>query len=216
MVTQQQKYAPAEAQAIPQIIDQWLTTADSSKDVKSRWAQERAYIKRNRNAIVSVFKELNLVGGELGAFLLIRSDDGQPSSIPVNIVEWNQQRTLLITGVALLTVYNTLKSSTKQRAALVISSAILSSLKAFTRADLPSDLKHIGMAVVFGSKDFSNPSSVLNLKPEMVALITPLDIAKRFVEEGSITQEQLVAASAVFMADRDMVTGVKRISVTLA
>jgi len=112
------------------------------------------------------------------------------------------RKALVLTGLASTTVYNTLQSTDRSRAALVISSKILPALKKLEPLfDIP-DFKYIGLMAVYASKNFVNRSDVLNLEAETVSLIAPTALASQFAK-GDLTEDELVAASDVFLVDRN-------------
>lgn len=188
-------------------IDAWLKKKPEKDERKGQIA-EYQLITKHREALVKLFKNFNLVGGQLGRFVYLKSD------IPVRFALKDNALTMLITGVASEYTYNTLRTTAKSRAAKTIESMILPSLKDFNEVFASSDIKYFGMVVVYGSKDFLKKSRVLNLKAEVVAFVVASDKCKKFIE-GKITQEELVNDADVYLCDRDMGMSIKKVKISL-
>ena len=198
---------PKSPKEVIEDIDVWLKNKPDKDEQKGQIAEYQLVVK-HRDNLVRLFQEFKLVGTQLGEFVYLRG------TIPVRFALKDNSLTLLITGVASEYTYNTLRTTAKSRAAKIIESMILPSLKNIHEFFSSSDIKYFGMVVVYSSKDFSKKSRVLKLKAEVVSLVIASDKCKQFVE-GKITQEDLVDSADVYLFDRDMVTGIKKVKVSL-
>jgi hypothetical protein len=168
---------------------------------------QQAAVAKYRDPVRKVFGDLKLVGSRLGQFVYVKG------SVPVWFAMRDDGMTLLVTGVVSTINYNTLRVTPRERAAEALRSSILPSLKAFAAFRDVSDVKFYGMTVVYGSQDFSDKSP-LSTKAETVTLIVPAPMCQKFIA-GDLTEDDLLAGGDVYVADRDMVTGVKKIKIRL-
>jgi hypothetical protein len=135
--------------------------------------------------------------------------------IPVRFAQAETGMVFLVTGVGSSTVFNTLRTTPKSRAAKIISTKILPEMETFYDFFKDTDIKYCGMAVVYGSEDFSDESiSRVSLKAEVVTLVVSSENCKKFVD-GIMTEDQLIDLSDIYLKDRDMGFNVKKIKVTI-
>jgi hypothetical protein len=188
-------------------FDDWLQRKPQVDERKGQIAEYNLAFKYKEN-IKKVFENFGLIGSELGMFLYSENE------IPIRFAQIENELVFLVTRVGSNKVYNTLRSTSKNRAAKIISSNILPELKAFYDSFKNTDIKYYGMIVAYGGKDFLNKSTALNLKTEVVAFIVSSENCKKF-SEGIITEDELVDLSDIYLKDRDMVTDIKKIKVAL-
>jgi hypothetical protein len=108
---------------------------------------------------------------------------------------------------------NTLSTTPKGRATKAIYSIVLPAFKKFYAALPGSEIKDFGILVVYGTKDFSEKFG-LTFQSEAVGVVAPSDACKRFVG-GEITELELLNSGSVYLADREMTEGMKKITVPL-
>ncbi len=185
-------------------IKNWLM----KKPDKDERIAEYILAKKYENNIINLFNEFSPIGSQFGGFLYLKSD------IPVRFASKDSGITLLVTGIASENTYNTLRSTAKQRAAKVISSMILPSIDKIVKIFINTEVKFIGMVVTYGSKDFSDDSKALNLIAETVALVSPIEACKNFIE-GKITEDELLNESDVYQCNRDMRKGMIKIKIEI-
>jgi len=158
------------------------------------------------------------MGSELGQFFYYRRETGPPVSVPLGFARWKGGISVVVTGAVSTTVFNTQRTTSKERAAAIIESMVLPSLGAFVKANFSEEISHFGIAILYGSEDFAaDPSSlfsVLDKEAEMVGFVADRSACQKFVL-GEITQEEFISKSAVFISDRDMMSGIKRITITI-
>ncbi len=188
-------------------FEDWLQRKPEVDEKKGQIAEYNLAFKYKEN-IKKIFANFGLIGSELGMFLYSESE------IPIRFAQIENGIVFLVNRVGSNKVYNALRSTSKTRAAKIISSNILPELKAFYDSFKDTDIKYYGMIVAYGSKDFLDKSTALNLKTEVVAFIVSSENCKKFAE-GIITADELVDLSDIYLKDRDMVTGIKKIKVTL-
>ncbi len=207
----EEKDTPKPPSKIISDIEEWLQRRGGVKNA------ERQLMQKHQGSLNLVFRNLELIGDELGRFFYIHPE------IPISFANKNGSIALVITGVGSKTTYNTLRTTPRSRASKIIQSRIVPSLKraygSLSRsADLKalffSDIKHVGMSVVYGSEDFSKRGEALNLRAEVVCFVVTSDQLTKFLN-SEITEDELVDKAEIYLSDRDMVTGIKKIKVSL-
>ncbi|MFH1010646.1 MAG: hypothetical protein V1784_05365 [bacterium] len=169
---------------------------------------EKSLVKREMPALTKLMENMSLIGHDLGRFLY-----ADTILIPVRFAQKNSLTTLIITGIASETVYNTLRTTSKSRAAKVVQSMIIPSMPYFVTAFKASKIHRYAMCVTYGSKDFLEGDVYGNLQPEIVAFVVPANAARRFVK-GEITEEELLDASDAYLSDRDLRLDFKKVKLT--
>jgi len=188
-------------------VDRWL----DSTNISSRPAQvrlEREILLRQRDGVKRIFSNWTLAGGELAAFLYDRGLD-----VPARFATKGGALSLIVTGLASENVFNTLRSTPRQRASKVLQSIVLPSLRYLVSAKLDSEISRIGICVLYGSKDFAEEDA-MNLKAEMLGFVAPSDLCTKYIA-GEITEDELVNAADIYLSDRDSSFDVKKIKLVL-
>ena len=106
-------------------------------------------------------------------------------------------------------VYNTLRNSAKQRAAKVIQDYILPALSELKDSYTNAGIKYFSFSTIFGSKDFSNPDNILNLKSEYVNVVASYANIKIFLD-SQITEQQFISMCDVYSSDRSSPHDIKK------
>jgi len=184
----------------------WLTDEPDSNEIIGQ-IKEFRFIKEHHEIISSLFKQFGMIGNSLGMFIY---RDGQ---IPIRVAEFSGKPCLLITDVATDKVYNTLRTTSRSRASDILNSTILPELNDFNRGLKDTDIDQFGIIVSYGSKDFLDDYN-LSLKGEALCLIvSKIDCAK-FIN-GEITDNELLDNSHIFISDRNMMSGFKKININI-
>ena len=202
-----EKYKTKSNKDVISDLKKRLEIQSLQNDSLGKLVEYQLFKKYNTN-VLNMFAELGLIGEELGMFIYV------DNSMPVNFALKDNHLTFLLMGVASENSFNTLRLTAKERAVKIIESMILPTINKIYKSFNETEIKYIGMAVTYGSKDFSDESSVLNQKPETVILVVSMEKCKDYIA-GKITQEELVNASDIFQSSRDMIEGVKKIKVTI-
>ena len=181
----------------------------SEDTARNRPFAESKLLHEYRGQIVDLIQKFTLLGSsQLGQFVT------PEQSIPVRFADKNGASVLLLTDIASENTFNILRVSSRERATKVLETIILPSLTRFHDALGKTSIKYYGMFVCYGSRDFSNNSDVLNLKGEAIAFIVSVQHCAAFLN-GKLTEDALLKAADIFLADREMLSGVKRIEVKL-
>jgi len=197
-----ENYFPKSAEYVVQDMDIYLSNPPKEDGIQEP-TDEFNLIKEYQNNLKGIFNDLS------GSFLY-----SEKLELPIHFALFNDKSiTLIISSLYIKHTYNTLELSSKQRATKVITSYILPSLKEFSKHFTDNKIKYFGIGCVYGSKDFSNDSE-LNTEPEFLAFIVPADIIKKYVDL-ELTEEALVKSAEIFLSDRNMVTGLKKIEITI-
>jgi hypothetical protein len=201
----EKKYSPTKAEDVMTDVDNYLEVTPSVNKSQGR-IKEFELIKKYRNNIYTTFQGLKLLGtDQLGEFFY------EDSYLPTHFAMYGDTAlSFIITGVFIDNVYNTLKLTARQRATKVLTTYILTSLTAFANSFHGTEIKYLGMACVYGSKDFSDDDT----KEEFVGFIAPVKLINKYIA-GDLTEDDLVNGADVFIGDRDMSVGVKKIKITL-
>ena len=188
-------------------FEEWLQRKPR-KEVIERITEYNLALKYKEN-IKEIFSDLSLIGNKTGMFLY---DD--TVEIPIRFAQKENKIVFIVTRVGSDNVFNTLRTTSKTRAAEIISSMILPEMRSFYDSFKGTDIKYYGMIIAYGSKNFLEESKVLDLKPEIVALIVSAENCKKFTE-GLITEDEMIELSDIYLKDRDMLTGIKKTKITL-
>lgn len=201
------KYAPIKAEAVILDIDKYLK---QPMDTGLQEMTKYKLIKKYRNNLDTLFQGLSLLGADqLGEFFYNRD-----FSLPFKFALYGDTAmTLLVSGAFIDNIYNTLKLTSRQRATKVVTTYILPTLKSFANNFKGKEIKYFGITCVYGSKDFSSENHN-SIQAEFVAFIAPSKVIKKYVS-NDITEDELVDAADVFICDRDMVTEMKKIKLSL-
>jgi len=164
--------------------------------------------RKYHGELVALLDGLKLIGDKLGQFLY-----SPGISTPIHFVLKDGGLTLLVSGVACDFTLNTLRATGRERAATVINGSILPSIPKFARAFPISAVKYFGMFVFYGSKDFSS-NDLGSQKCEGVALVASSKNCRQFAS-GEMTEDDFLSNADIYLSDRDMVTGVKKVKISV-
>jgi len=92
----------------------------------------------------------------------------------------------------------------------VITSCVLPSLLSFNISLKDTKIEYYGVIVYYGSKNFVVDTNVNNLLPEALCFIVSKENCLRFLNL-EITESELLNRSYIFISDRDMPIGFKKI-----
>jgi len=184
----------------------WITEEPDSNKITGQ-IKEFQFIKENKEIITSLFKQFGMIGNSLGMFIY---RDGQ---IPIRIAEFSGKPCLIITDVATDKVYNTLRTTSRSRASDILNSNILPELNDFNRGLKDTDIDIFGIIVSYGSKNFLDDYDI-SLKGEALCFIVSKDDCGKFVN-GEITDNELLDNSHIFLSDRDMMFGFKKVEIII-
>jgi hypothetical protein len=162
----------------------FLVSAPEAKD-----AVQHRLLAAHRNELAAIFDRL-----KLHTFLYFNR--------PVAVAQSGPTSTLIIGALASDTVYNTLNSTSRSRAAKVLTATILPALKECGEKIEPNAFNAVGILALYGSKKFVDSSSVLNLKPEALTFIVPTDLLRRFAS-SQLAEDDLVEKADIYLMDRD-------------
>lgn len=191
--------SPAEvAGNIPKFAGQPGTTP-----TEQTWHSD---VRRFQEPLAKVF--LGLTGLPEKYFLRM------PTYVPVIFGKREEDLVLLITGLTDGKIYNTLQLDARARAAKAVSEVLAPAWKAFQALPTAPDIKFVGFAATYGTQDFLDKASPMSLKAESVVVVVPLDRALKFAS-GALTEDELIEASDVWVSDKDTVSDVKKIKLTL-
>lgn len=167
------------------------------------------YAKYAKNIERLIYYLQNIDGGTA----LYLSPKDSESNLPICFAQKDNKSVFLLTRVASPTVLNTLRLSEKRRAAKIISSIILPSMKEFQQAFNNSDISYYGMIVIFGSKDFSKEGISSNLYAEIVCMVVSADRCKKYIE-AEITADDLLDSADIYL-DVGPFRDIKKIKINL-
>jgi hypothetical protein len=184
-VHKQENYTPLKANSVIEIID----SIPHSNSIRASLSDYEIESKE-------LLKSLTIIGGSYLYFL------NDSESLPIMVVDRDGSKCLVIVA-ATDTVYNTLRSSTKQRAAKTIAKYSIPILRSAAKAFAETNIKQIAVFMIHGSKDFSSESS-LNLESEAVAVVSKTSTIKQFID-ASITDQELMDSSSVLLSDPNSV-----------
>jgi hypothetical protein len=79
---------------------------------------------------------------------------------------------------------------------------ILPALKDCGQKLEPTGYDAVGILALYGSKSFLDRSSILNLKPEALTFVVPVDLARRFAS-SQVAEDDLLEKADIYLMDRD-------------
>jgi len=201
------KYPPKKNDDVLRDLNSWLQHKPENDERKGQVAEYELTLKY-QDKLRELFESFGLIGSDLALFLY--SD----KEIPIRFTGVDGKSCLLVTKVTNGNVYNTIRTTAKSRAAQVLTSNILPTLSDFQDSFKDTDIAYYGIVIAYGSKNFLDKSVALNLKPEALCMVVPKDDCRKFVN-GEITEKQLLDSSYIFISDRDMLSGFKKVEITI-
>ena len=188
-------------------IETWLKSEPKADDGGGNLTRFRL-TQKNQDLVKGVISELASTKGVAGFV-------PRPDIIVAFARHRDDGIVLMLKNIISPNKYNTIRLDSKQRAAKTISSAILSSLQHFRVLFSNKEINYYGMIVGYGSENFLNQGKYnSDLMAEAVGVIVSADQCKRFVN-GEITDDELIDSTDVYVADRDMMSGFKKIKLRL-
>lgn len=221
------EYSPVPSRLVMKDIDtyllKWKPNNDSlGKELQSEkiftlikkygkeFQSEKVFklIKKYRNNFDSIFKDL--ANSNTDRFVYF-----QDVTLPIHFGLFNGTAlSFLISGAVSDNIYNTLKLTSKQRAAKVITTYILPALKTVANNFHSKEIKYFGMSCAYGSKDFGDDDPNAT-KGEFVSFLAPCDLIRKYAS-SDITEDELVNAADIYISDRDMgIQEIKKIKIVL-
>lgn len=171
---------------------------------------EYQFSKKYKTQLKEALKWYTIYCNNIAKFL---SNTGK-RPIPIRFAAINDKAAVLIVDIASTTIFNTLRSTPKNRAAQVISSCILPNIKHLGEAFENTEISYCGINITYGSKDFSDKDSVSNLKPEVLTFIVPITKIRAFTS-GTLTESEFVDYADIYLCDRDMISDIKKIKIQI-
>lgn len=207
----EKEYNPKPAILVINDIDNYLIKwkpNDDSLGIEFRPKKIFALIKKYRNKFDSIFIDFNNTNTNRFVYF-------HEVALPIYFGLFNDTAlSLVISGVVSDNVYNTLKLTSKQRAAEVIATYILPALKTLANNFTNKEIKYFGMSCVYGSKDFGDDDPNAT-KGEFVSFLAPSRLIKKYAS-SDITEDELINAADIFISDRDMeIHEIKKIKIVI-
>jgi hypothetical protein len=188
-------------------VEQWAQSAQLIDRCKG-YIAEHELVTAELPRLKLLLDDMSMIGRSIGHFLY-----ADTILLPVRFARRDTATTLLITGIASESVYNTLRTTSNSRAARVVQSMIIPTMRSFVEAFHGSKVGRYGMCVTYGSKNFIEDDTYGNQEAETVAFVAPANAARRFVS-GEITEDELLNASDVYLSDRDLRMDFKKVKLT--
>lgn len=208
-ILEMKDYAPIGAEDVISWVRAYLAEAPTENKYPGNIA-EWNLIKKYYSNIEGLFNNLSLIGGDQsGQFIFTKGVD-----LPIRFLLFGDAATSVIVQNAYIdNIYNTIQLTSKQRATRVITGYILPSLKYIAEAFPEPEVKYYGMTCIYGSKKLTDRNN-LELRGEFVGLIATTKIIRQFVS-GDISEDELLNAASIFSSDRDMASGIKKVSIVI-
>ena len=202
-------HSPVPAEKVIADIDHYIANKPT-KNEREGEIREYEFVKKYRNNIDSLFtREFQFFGtDQVGAFFYIKDD------VPIRFGLYNDTAlSLIVNSVYFETTYNTLKLTSKQRVAKIITIYLLPAIKDMAENFHFKEIKYFGISGVYGSKDFSEESE-LSKKAEYAGIIISAKLIKKFID-NKISEDELINASEIYISDRDMLMGIKKVKIII-
>lgn len=171
----------------PDDVLEYLTKIDDE--------QQRKYLAPLTDNVRQLVEVNRLFGGELAYYLA-----APKLAKPVRLFVRDKKKGVHLTGITNASVFNTLRASSKERAAKVLEGSILPGLKWWDSLFFKTDIAFYAITAVWGARDFLSED---RSKAEQLTFIAPKEAVHAFVNR-EITDQELLARSEVLMSDKDM------------
>jgi hypothetical protein len=130
--------------------------------------------------------------------------------VPVRFALKDNNLTLILASLGSTNVYNT-RLDAKQRATREIQETVLPAIRRFAVV-ASTDIKNFGVMVAYGSDDSSEEPST---RAEIVALVASSERCRKLAD-AELTEEEFVDTADVYLMDRDSVSEVRKIKVSIS
>jgi hypothetical protein len=188
-----------------QVVDDMVTwilkNGRAAKDSTNPIAPQYTLIAKYYTPLGEAFNGFRFVGDQTstGRFLY------DPGALPIVFADRNGQVALLISGLVSESVFNTLKTSANQRAALVAKKMVIPSVKDFKGLE-GTDIQFYAISVLYSSKDFVKDDDA---RPEYLMFVAPAKACHAFIRL-ELSDQDLLDASDIFVSDREMGTDFRK------
>ena len=135
----------------------------------------------------------------------------------VTIEKYQGKTYMAFNGVGIDTVFNTLRTTARSRAANIFEKVVVPAVKKLAGAKSCSATCPVDgyiLVVTYGSKDFSKRSDVLNLEAEALLVLAPAQDARQLAANLMDT-ESFLERCIIFLSDRDAIFEATRVKLRL-
>ena len=181
-------------------ISDWLgkRTVITGEDKESQYLKAKYnYVLKFDNNIRSLIKELKFIGNERVEFHC--SDVW----IPIEFAQKDGQLVFILTNIATTRIFNTLRTTAKERAAKIGNSMVLPAIKYFDSNFRNMGIPYYGIMISYGTDDFSKERLAPKREAEILAFIFSQGASSKFIA-GEITDDEFVGISEIFLQDHLM------------
>lgn len=120
----------------------------------------------------------------------------------------------IIINLALDIVYNTIRTTSNSRFAEVLRACIIPHLSHFSKEFKSEEIINFGIIITYGSRNILGKTGYPELKAESGCIIINKNDCRKFTD-GEITENELLANSSVYLSDRDMIGGIKKVDIKI-
>lgn len=165
---------------------------DSQHPLKKDKDPEEILLDQNSPLLTAWFRYLKFAGDEEAQFQVLRR-----GGVPFEFQQRDGDVVLLLDGLSVSTVYNTLRTTERTRASKAVSSYILPALKKLPEKFPPTRIVYLAFVVAYGARDLtsSEPAS-----GEAVCLVVRVDQCGKLVS-GEISDDEFLENSDVYLAN---------------
>jgi len=150
-------------------------------------------LRTNKKEIDLLLNDFVYFGSEKSVFAANR--------MPLSIIQTDTGKVFFLSGLFTDNIYNTLKLTSRQRAAKVLSSGLIEKLGTMNQMITDKTIKYFAIGAVYGSKNFAESDGVMPVA-EYVFIISPRSLIIKYTL-GAITVDEFVNRSSIFLSDRD-------------
>lgn len=205
-------YGVSENLLAPKQVSQKLMDEANSPDNPNQ--HENCYknlVKKNLAYFQSLFEDLNFFGATEIMFVVEKNAKRlNPFELPLHFSYVNGKTAMTISGIGSPTVFNTIRTTAKERASIIIEKYILPFMIKIPKKKIPDDFAYIGLSVLYGSRDFTKDSVYEAEEVEMLFFLSKISDAKQF-SDGQMSDQKFITASTIYLSDRSMLTDFKRV-----
>lgn len=198
------------ADQVVAILNAYETGEAKEGALKSQEESIKTYLRKYHDPLVSVLRGLAGSAMKPGAFASLA---GIP---PVMIAKKDDDLVALVYGLTTTTIYNTLRTTERERQTTVLRELLLPALRSFDAFKEFPEIKYFAVSATFGSRDFADESVLAKMgSGETLGIVVLADAARKF-NAAQITDDELASQSDFYSSEYGMNgNNIKKVKVTV-
>lgn len=159
-----------------------------------------------KDAISSIYTEWDKASGNYKP-VFVSNEKGSPILCDYK----NASKALIFHTLAYSSTFNVLKLKERDRALMMVTDVLIPTMSEAAKK-IPAAIKYYGVAIAYGSKDFSEKNEFS--KSDWLLMVVPTNLAKDY-SDGYITEDELLEKSDIYLSPRDYYSMIKKIKLEI-